>query len=115
LPVVGVLLVSACSGDDSDGIRVDDVSRATVVEVVEAPATVTARASATVTAAASGTVARLRVRDGQRVRAGKVLLRIESPEARRTLRQAQRADAKAAAAGSGGGAPVTLAGAREGK
>jgi multidrug efflux pump subunit AcrA (membrane-fusion protein) len=113
LPVAGVLLVSACSGDDSDGIRVDDVSRATVVEVVEAPATVTARASATVTAAASGTVARLRVRDGQRVRAGKVLLRIESPEARRTLRQAQRADAKAAAAGSGGGAPVTLAGARE--
>ncbi len=113
LPVAALLLVSACSGGDSDGIRVADVSRATVTEVVEAPATVSARASATVTAAASGTVARLRVRDGQQVRAGKVLLRIESPEARRTLRQAQRADAKAAAAGSGGGAPVTLSGARE--
>ena len=64
-----------------------------MAEVVEAPATVTARATATVSSPADGTVARLRVREGQQVRAGQVLLRVESPTARRRLRQALRADA----------------------
>jgi len=67
---------------------------------------VVAKASATVTSPADGRVARLRVRDGQRVRAGQVLLRIDSPDARRRLRQARQADARAAAAGN-----VTLPGA----
>jgi multidrug efflux pump subunit AcrA (membrane-fusion protein) len=108
-----LLVVSACSGDGSSGIEVAEVSRATVTEVVEAPATVTARASATVAAAASGTVATLRVREGQRVRSGRVLLRLESPEARKALRQARKADAQVASAGSSAGVPTTLAGARE--
>jgi multidrug efflux pump subunit AcrA (membrane-fusion protein) len=110
--VGAVLVVAGCSGDGGSGIEVAEVGRATVVEVVEAPATVTARATATVSAPADGTVARLRVREGERVRAGQVLLRVESPQARRALRQAQQADARAAAAGTPGGTPVDLAGAR---
>ena len=77
-------------------IIVARVARATVTEVVEAPATVTAKATATVSATSDGTVAELRVREGQQVRAGQVLLRIESPSARRPLRQAKAADAEAA-------------------
>jgi multidrug efflux pump subunit AcrA (membrane-fusion protein) len=76
------------------------VSRSTVREIVEAPATVTAKASATVTASADGRVGELRVREGQVVRGGAVLLRIESPDARRQLREARSADARAAAAGA---------------
>lgn len=102
-PVVLVALALAgCSEDATAGVRVAQAGRATVAEVVEAPATVTARATATVSAAAGGTIEVLRVRDGQRVRQGKVLLRIESPDARRALREAQRADNQAASAGAGG-------------
>lgn len=102
------LVLTACSGDPTEGVRVAEVGRATVAEVVEAPATVTARATATVSAAADGSIAELRVRDGERVRRGQVLLRIESPSARRALRRARQADAQAAAA-TAGGAP-SLAG-----
>ena len=108
--IVMTFVLAACSGDDPAVIRVAGAERGTVAEVVEAPATVTARATATVTAAADGMVALLRVREGQRVRQGQVLLRIESPSARRQLRQAQSADRRAASAGTGGGVP-TLSGA----
>ena len=111
LAVTAVLAVAACTGSSSDGVQVAPVGRATVTEVVEAPATVTARASASVTSPADGSVAELRVREGQRVRAGKVLLRVESPAVRRQLRQAKKADARAAAAGTTRSGPVTLAGA----
>jgi multidrug efflux pump subunit AcrA (membrane-fusion protein) len=84
-----------------------------VTEVVEAPATVTARATATLRTGSDGTVARLRVREGEQVRAGQVLLRIESPGARRALRQALRADARAASAGASGSVPTTVAGAAQ--
>src|SRR6187431_2332682 len=85
-PVTAVaiaLLLAGCSADDDAGIEVAPAGRATVVEVVEAPATVEARATATVSAAADGTIADLRVREGQQVRRGQVVLRIESPSARR--------------------------------
>ncbi len=102
-PVVLVALVlTGCSDDGAAGVRVAEAGRATVAEVVEAPATVSARATATVSAAAGGTIEVLRVRDGQQVRQGRVLLRIESPDARRVLREAQRADNQAASAGAGG-------------
>ena len=115
-PVTAVaiaLLLAGCSADDDAGIEVAPAGRATVVEVVEAPATVEARATATVSAAADGTIADLRVREGQQVRRGQVVLRIESPSARRNLRQARQADAQAAAAGAGGGVPTSLAGAAQ--
>jgi HlyD family secretion protein len=102
-PLVGLLVLLtavACSGGGDSRISVASVGRATVTEVVEAPATVTAKATATLSATSDGQVAVLRVRDGQQVRAGQVLLRIESPSARRALRQAKAADANAASAGS---------------
>src|SRR6187551_228098 len=91
---------SGVQGNDGPQVTVAPVDRATVTEVVEAPATVTAKATATLSATSDGRVAVLRVRDGQQVRAGQVLLRIESPSARRALRQAKAADANAASAGS---------------
>ena len=91
---------TACSGDEDDGIRLGTVGRATVTEVVEAPATVTAKATAEVTSAADGRISELRVREGQAVRAGRILLRIGSPRAERQLRDARRADAEAASAGN---------------
>jgi multidrug efflux pump subunit AcrA (membrane-fusion protein) len=105
---VVALTAAGCTGGDDPDIRVAKVGRATVVEVVEAPATVTAKATATVSSPADGTVARLRVREGQHIDAGQVLLRVESPQARRQLREAKRADAQAATASAP--APVTLAG-----
>jgi multidrug efflux pump subunit AcrA (membrane-fusion protein) len=113
LAVAVGLGLAGCTGDGGGDVEVATVGRATVTEVVEAPATVAARASATVTSPADGSVAELRVREGQEVRAGQVLLRIESPSARRQLRQALRADDRAAAAGTSGGGPVTLAGAAQ--
>lgn len=97
LAVTGTLAwgLTAVSGEESDGIRVASVGRATVTEVVEAPGTVTPRASAQVTATADGTVARLAVRNGQRVSAGRVLLRLSSPSAREQLRRAREAHAAA--------------------
>jgi HlyD family secretion protein len=109
---VAALSVAGCTGDSDRAVEVRDVGRATVVEVVEAPATVSARATATVTSPADGTVAVLRVREGQQVRSGQVLLRVESPDARRRLRQARQADAEAASAGTSGSAGlVDLSGA----
>jgi HlyD family secretion protein len=110
---VVALTVTGCTSSGDPAVQVASVGRATVVEVVEAPATVAARATATVSSPADGTVAELRVREGQQVRAGQVLLRVESPDARRQLRQARQADARAAAAGTPGGATVDLSGARQ--
>lgn len=95
-----VLGVCACSGGDKDVVSLGTVALHTVNEVVEAPGTVTARASATITAAAAGTVKQLSVEDGQRVRAGTVVLVIDSPAAQEQLRQARQADEQAARAGA---------------
>jgi multidrug efflux pump subunit AcrA (membrane-fusion protein) len=105
--LVLVLTLGACSDGGDPGVRVAAAGRATVTEVVEAPATVTARAVATVSAATDGLVAEMRVREGQLVRAGQVVLRLESPQARKNLRQALVADRQAASAGS---APVPAPG-----
>jgi HlyD family secretion protein len=93
--VLGVGVLTSCSGGEESTIEVASVASATVVEVVDAPATVTANASAQVTSPATGDVRSLRVRDGQRVREGRVLLVISSPEAQRTLAQTQQAAAAA--------------------
>jgi HlyD family secretion protein len=107
LPIllIGLLLggtLSSCTGDDESGrFRLGKVTRSDVAELVEAPGTVAARATATLRAPAEGTVRRLQVHDGERVRAGDVLARIDSPSARERLRQARDADA-----GLAGGAVV---------
>ncbi len=95
----GVALLGAACSEEQLPVETAPVGRVTVTEVVEAPATVVARGSVTVTAPADGRVAGIRVRDGQRVRAGAVLLRLESPSAQQRLRQARAADARAAASG----------------
>lgn len=99
LALAALIVVSGCSGGGRPQVAVAAVGRSDVTEVVEAPATVSARATGTVTAAADGRVDDLRVREGQQVRAGAVLLHISSPSAQRALRQARRADAQAAATG----------------
>ncbi len=98
---LGFALLAGCTGDDGPEVTVAPVGRADVVEIVNAPATVAARAQSTVSSPAEGTVAEVYVRDGARVKAGQRLLRISSPAARRRLRQAREADARAAAATPG--------------
>jgi multidrug efflux pump subunit AcrA (membrane-fusion protein) len=93
------ILAAGCSGDDNEGVRVAAVGRSTVTEVVEAPANVVAKATATVNSPADGRVSQLLVADGQAVRAGQVLLRLDSPAAEDQLREARKADAEAASAG----------------
>ena len=95
--VSAALTVAGCSKSSERAISLAPVTRETVTEVIEAPATVTARATAGLTAPADGTVAELRVRDGQSVPAGTVLMRIESPSARQRLRDAESADRQASA------------------
>src|SRR5262245_45290000 len=85
------LLLGGCAGGGGHDIVVGQVGRADVKEIVEAPATVVARASARVTSPASGTIARLSVKEGQRVRAGQLLLEIDSPDAQEQLAQAEQA------------------------
>ncbi|MBX6355002.1 MAG: HlyD family efflux transporter periplasmic adaptor subunit [Micromonosporaceae bacterium] len=89
--VVACTLTAASCGGGSSGVVVGTVGRGDVVEVVDAPASVTAKAAATLTAPADGTLAALRVRSGERVRAGQVLAIIDSPAAQARLRQAKRA------------------------
>jgi HlyD family secretion protein len=96
---LALLLVAGCSGGGGNDIKVGSVARSTVTEVVEAPANVVAKASATLNAPADGNVGELLVSDGQQVRAGQVLMRLESPTAQQQLSQAKKADAEAASSG----------------
>jgi HlyD family secretion protein len=100
---LSVALIGACSSSEPTNIRLAEVGLADVAEVVEAPATVAARATATVRAPAEGTLDEVRVSDGERVKKGELLARIDSPTAREQLAQAREADRLAA--GTGGGAP----------
>ncbi len=86
------------------------VGRGTVTEVVQAPANVVARAAATISSPATGTVRTVQVKDGAHVKAGQVLLTIDSPRAQAALTSAQQADSSAASAGSAGTTKVSLAG-----
>ncbi len=86
---VAAVVLTGCTGDDSGGVEVAAVGRSTVTEVVEAPATVEARATTTLTSPATGEVARVFVRDGERVGAGVLVVRISSPETTARLSQAQ--------------------------
>lgn len=100
-----VALLSGCSsGGGSSKVKLGPVTRSDVAEVVEAPATVAAKAAATVRSPADGTIKDLKVRDGDRVKDGQVLARIESPTAREQLSSAKDADRQAA---QGGGVAAT--------
>ena len=92
--------VTACSSSAPPDIRTAQVALGTVTEVVQAPGSVVARATATVTSPANGTVSAVLVKDGAKVRAGTLLLRIASPAAEAALVSAKQADARAASTGS---------------
>jgi HlyD family secretion protein len=96
--LVLAVALTGCRSNDTPPIVVGDVGRSTVVEVVEAPADAVPNATTTVTSPASGTVETLKVRDGQTVQAGRLLMVIDSPQAQRALTQAEAA--QAAASGS---------------
>ncbi|MFI0352381.1 efflux RND transporter periplasmic adaptor subunit [Actinomadura sp. 9N407] len=104
--IIALLLaaeLSACTsggGDGQDRFKLGRVSRADVSELVEAPAKVAARATATVRSPSEGTVRRLYVKDGDRVREGEVLAKIDSPAARERLAQAREADGSVAGGGT---------------
>ena len=105
LLIVGL---TACSSGGPSGITKAPVAYGQVTQVVEAPANVTPKSQITVDATAAGTVAQLMVADGQHVKAGQTLLRIDSPDAQAQLSAAKAADAQAAAQGkkSSGGTSV---------
>jgi len=107
--LVMAMVLAGCTGGGNGDIKLGTVSRGTVVEVVEAPATVVARAATTVTAPAVGSVDQVRVRNGQRVRRGQVLLTVDAPDARRQLAAARSAYQQALASGSGGIPPADFA------
>ena len=96
--VAAALLAAGCGGSSATRVSLAAVERADVAEVVDAPGAVTARATATLTAPVDGTVAAVLVRDGERVRMGQVLMRLESPSAQERLRQALAGAANAAGA-----------------
>jgi HlyD family secretion protein len=96
-------LAAASCGDNGSSIALADAGRGSVTEVVDAPATVTARAAATLTAPADGTLLRMTVSPGDTVRARQVLAVIDSPAARKRLRDARAALSAASAAGGGFG------------
>lgn len=108
--VAGVLL-TGCTGGDEPAVQVAAVGRSTVTEVVEAPATIQARATSTLSSPATGTVRQVYVRDGERVGAGTLLVRIESPQttAQLTRARAQLAQVDSAAPGSPALLPVPAA------
>ena len=95
-----VLGLAACSSTPPPDIRTAQVTLGTVTEVVQAPGSVVARATATVTSPAGGTVSAVVVKDGAKVKAGQLLLRIASPAAEAALVSAKQADARAASTGS---------------
>jgi HlyD family secretion protein len=84
-------LTAASCGDEPSDVALGTATRATVAENVEAPGSVTARAAATLTSPAAGTVGALRVDAGDRVRKGQVIAVIDSPAARRRLKDAEKA------------------------
>ncbi|RAY15315.1 efflux transporter periplasmic adaptor subunit [Actinomadura craniellae] len=99
-------LAGACTGDDErPRVRIGTVGTSDVAEVVEVPATVAARRTSSLRAPAEGVIRRLHVADGDRVRRGQVLARLDSPTAREQLAEARAADRAA-----GGSVPAAPAG-----
>lgn len=106
ISALSLVLLNGCSGGAGAGATVAAVGYGTVAQIVEASASVTARAQVTVGAPADGSVAELDVADGQKVTAGQVLGRIDSPSAQQELAASQQA-VKQAKAGVSGSIPAT--------
>lgn len=98
--VVLLIVLAGCGGTADTGITTGVVTKGTVSETVEAPGTVAAKAVVTVSSPASGTIKTLSVADGARVRKGQTLLVIDSPSARRALKDAKSAVSDASSSGT---------------
>jgi multidrug resistance efflux pump len=85
-------LVAGCSGDDTPLVEVVGVTEGEVTQTISAPAVVEAASRQPVSATAPGVVAAIRRRDGQRVEAGDLVVRLVNDDVELALEQAQAAE-----------------------
>ncbi|HEX6254439.1 MAG TPA: efflux RND transporter periplasmic adaptor subunit [Euzebyales bacterium] len=98
---VAVVLLGGCSADDTPVVEVTTVSVGDVTETISAPAVVQAANRQDVAASAPGVVAEIRRRDGRRVAAGELVVRLVNDDVELALEQAQAAQAALDASRSG--------------
>ncbi len=99
LAVVATALGATACESSAEGVATDLARRDTVTEVVDVPASVTARAVATLTAPADGKLTKIAVEPGAAVKAGAVVVVVDSPSARKRLADARAALDAASVAG----------------
>lgn len=90
--MVGSLLLS-CSSDDTPIVETEPVGDGEVTQTISAPAAVQAADRQPVSASTPGVVARITVADGDRVRAGDVVVELANDDVDLALEQAQAAEA----------------------
>jgi len=95
------VLVAGCSGEDTPIVEVVEVTEGEVTQTISAPAVVEAANRQPVTASAPGVVAVIRRRDGQRVEAGDLVVRLVNDDVELALEQAQAAEAAVNASRTG--------------
>lgn len=114
LAVSGLALAQRRGGSEKNGsMRTAPVTRGTIVISVSATGTVQPTSLVEVRSRATGTVKQVLVEEGQRIRAGEVLVEIDDPDARAAVESGQAAlrSAEAAAASARARLAVLRAGA----
>ena len=89
---LATVIVAGCSGDDAPVVEVVGVTDGEVTQTISAPAVVEAANRQPVSATAPGVVAAVRRRDGQRVEAGDLVVRLVNDDVELALEQAQAAE-----------------------
>ena len=89
--LVAALVLAACSSGPDRRFAADVARTADVVERVSAPGAVQAAAQSDLTSPAAAKLADLAVRDGQKVRRGQLVARLESSQVDDSIRQARSA------------------------
>lgn len=89
---LAAMLLAGCFGDDAPLVEVVEVTGGEVTQTISAPAVVEAANRQPVTATAPGVVAAIRARDGQRVEAGDLVVRLVNDDVELALEQAQAAE-----------------------
>jgi HlyD family secretion protein len=99
--MLAAVLVAGCSGDDTPVVEVVEVTEGEVTQTISSPAVVEAVNRQPVTASAPGVVAAIRRRDGQRVEAGDLVVRLVNDDVELALEQAQAAESAVNASRTG--------------
>lgn len=86
---VALLAAAACSGDGGEPIELAEVTSGSVTQTIAAPATLEPADRRTVRSPASGRIAEILVDPGDRVRAGEVVLRLDSDSIEAAIAQAR--------------------------